>query len=64
MGNTSEPICQIPVELNKIGMILVGGMNPVAAAEEAGFEADNQAMSAIINYENLIRFDDLLNREK
>ncbi len=64
MGNTSEPICQIPVELNKIGMILVGGMNPIAAAEEAGFEADNQAMSAIIDYENLIRFADLLNREK
>ncbi|MBM3174010.1 MAG: DUF128 domain-containing protein, partial [Chloroflexi bacterium] len=25
MGNTSEPVCEIPVELNRIGIVLVGG---------------------------------------
>lgn len=64
MGNTSEPVCEIPVELNKIGMILIGGMNPIAAAEEAGIEAENQAMSATIDYQDLIKFEDLLNQEK
>ena len=28
MGNTSEVVCEVPVELNKIGMILIGGLNP------------------------------------
>jgi repressor of nif and glnA expression len=56
MGNTSEPVCEIPVELNRIGMILIGGMNPIAAAEEAGIEADNRAMSTVIDYRNLIKF--------
>ena len=34
MGKTSEPVCQIPVELNRIGIVLIGGLNPAAAAKE------------------------------
>ena len=59
MGNTSEPVCEIPVELNKIGIILLGGLNPVAAAEEAGIEAENHAMSTVMEYQNLIKFWEL-----
>ncbi len=58
-GNTSEPLCQIPVDLNKVGMILVGGMNPIAAAEEGGIEADNRAGSTVVDYGSLVKFDDL-----
>jgi hypothetical protein len=59
MGNISEPVCEIPVELNRLGMILLGGLNPVAAAEEAGIEAENHAMSTVIDYQNLIKFGEL-----
>ncbi len=55
MGDTSEPVCEIPVELNRIGIILLGGLNPVAAAEEAGIEGRNHAMSTIMEYQNLIK---------
>ena len=58
-GNTSEPVCEIPVELNRIGMILIGGMNPVAAAEEAGIVAEHHAMSTVIEYQDLINFKEL-----
>jgi len=60
MGNTSEPVSEIPVELNRIGMILLGGLNPVAAAGEAGIEAENRAMSTIMEYQGLIKFRELL----
>lgn len=56
MGNTSEPVCEIPVELNRIGMVLIGGLNPVAAAEEAGIEAENHGMSTVMEYQKLISF--------
>lgn len=56
MGNPSEPVCEIPVELNRIGIILLNGLNPVAAAEEAGIEAEHHAMSTVIEYQNLIKF--------
>jgi len=59
MGNTSEPVCEIPVELNRVGIILLGGLNPVAAAEEAGIEAENHAMSTVMEYQNLVKFGEL-----
>jgi len=60
MGNTSEPVCETPVELNRIGLILLGGLNPVAAAEEAGIEAENYAMSTAMEYQNLVKFSEVL----
>jgi repressor of nif and glnA expression len=53
MGNASEPVCEVPVELNRIGIVLIGGLNPIAAAEEAGIEADSHAMSTLVNYQSL-----------
>jgi len=60
MGDTSEPVCEIPVELNKIGMVLSVGLNPIAAAEEAGIEADNYSMSTVMEYKDLVKFEELL----
>ena len=59
MGETSEPVCEVLVEPNKIGIILIGGLNPVAAAQEAGIEAENRAMSTIMEYRDLVKFDEL-----
>jgi repressor of nif and glnA expression len=59
IGEVSQPLCEVPVELNKVGMILTGGLNPVAAAVESGIAVENRAMTAIVDYEDLIRFSDL-----
>ncbi|MBI4330916.1 MAG: DUF128 domain-containing protein [Chloroflexi bacterium] len=59
MGNTSEELCELPVALNKVGVVLLGGLNPVAAAAEAGFPCDNTAMSGTIEYDKLVPFRDL-----
>lgn len=59
IGGIGHPICQTHVDINKIGMILVGGLNPVAAAYEAGFEVDNKAMSTMLEYEKLQDIDNL-----
>jgi len=59
MGNTSEPVCQVPVELNRFGIVLIGGLNPVAAAVEAGISVENRAMSTVVEYRDLIRFEQL-----
>ncbi len=58
IGEISEPICQTPVDANKLGMILLGGLNPVACAREGGIEAENRAMSTLMAYEDLIPFRD------
>ncbi|MFH1382800.1 MAG: NrpR regulatory domain-containing protein [Chloroflexota bacterium] len=59
MGNTSEPVCEVPVEPNKIGLVLAGGLNPVAAAQEAGIESENKSMSTVIEYQDLIKLTEL-----
>jgi len=59
MGNVSEPVCEIPVELNRIGIIIINGLNPVAAAVEAGLEVENYGMSTVIEYQSLVKFEEL-----
>lgn len=59
LGNTSEPICQITVDLNRVGIVLLGGLNPVAAAVEAGIEVESIAESGLIDYQQLKSFRQL-----
>jgi HTH-type transcriptional regulator, global nitrogen regulator NrpRI len=56
MGDAGEKVCEIPVELDKMGVVLIGGLNPVALAEESGLEAENFAMSTIMDYNDLVEF--------
>lgn len=59
LGNTGEHVCQIALGLNRIGMVLLGGLNPVAAAVEAGVEVHNFSESGLIDFERLVSFWDL-----
>ncbi|OPY86126.1 MAG: Ribonuclease R winged-helix domain protein [Smithella sp. PtaU1.Bin162] len=53
IGNIGHPVCQTHVDVNKIGMILIGGLNPVAAVGEAGLDVDNKAMSSVLEFEKM-----------
>ena len=59
MGTTGEPVCGIPVELNRIGMVLLGGLNPVAPAKEAGIDVEIDAMGTVIEYQSLVKFSEI-----
>lgn len=56
LGNTSEPLCQIPVAPNRIGIVQLSGLNPIAAASEAGIEIENIAESGLIDLKQLQSF--------
>lgn len=60
MGQPNEPLCEIPVGLNRVGVVLLGGLNPVAAAEEAGIHTENKAMSTTMEYSALRPFGELV----
>jgi HTH-type transcriptional regulator, global nitrogen regulator NrpRI len=53
VGDIGHPVCQTHVDMNKSGLILIGGLNPVAAACEAGIQVDNRAMSTVMEFEKL-----------
>lgn len=56
MGKMGESVCQAPVDVNKMGIVLIGGLNPVAAIKEAGIEETNLPMSTVMDYKDLRRF--------
>lgn len=60
MGEIGKPVCGVPVEVNKVGIILIGGLNPVAAAAEAGIEVENHAMNTVMEYQELIKFSEVM----
>jgi repressor of nif and glnA expression len=53
LGNTSEAVCQIAVGLNRVGLVMLGGLNPMAAAVESGIEIENLAESGLLEYTQL-----------
>jgi repressor of nif and glnA expression len=59
IGTIGNPICQTDVDINKVGMILVGGLNPVAAAHEVGFDVENKAMSTVMEFEDLRSIEEI-----
>jgi repressor of nif and glnA expression len=59
IGKTTDPLCEIPVTVNKIGLILFSGLNPAAAVAEAGIEIKSKSMGGIIEVGKLKSFWEL-----
>jgi len=53
IGAVGNTLAQTSVDINKAGMILVGGLNPVAAAYEKGIDVENKAMSTVMEFDAL-----------
>jgi len=56
LGNISEPMCEIPLGLNRMGMVLLGGLNPVATVAEAGISVESFGESGLLDYSSLTSF--------
>jgi repressor of nif and glnA expression len=57
-GKPNQPLLDIPVGVDKVGMIVAGGLNPVAAAEESGVYTKSMAMSTLYEYSSLRSFNE------
>lgn len=60
IGGANKPLLEIPVGIDKVGMVIVGGLNPIAAIEESGIQTESKAMSTLYEYSKLKRFKDLV----
>ncbi|HEX2173384.1 MAG TPA: NrpR regulatory domain-containing protein [Dehalococcoidia bacterium] len=56
LGRPSREMFGIAVSANRAGLVVVGGLNPLAAVEEAGLTGDHRAMTGIADYEALTSF--------
>ena len=56
MGKSSEPVCEIPVRLNKVGLVLPSGLNAIAATAETGIDVTSKAMNGVVSVGELRSF--------
>ena len=56
LGRPSRDLLGMSVTTNRVGLVVVGGLNPMAAVEEAGLTGDHRAMTGIAEYEALTSF--------
>jgi len=59
IGNPSSPLFEVEVGPGRCGLVIAAGLNPVAAAEEAGIPTSSHALTALYPYERLVDANDL-----
>lgn len=60
VGSPNRPLLEVPVGIDKAGMVIVGGLNPVAVLEEHNIPTVNTAMSTLCDYSRLIPFSEAI----
>ncbi len=60
IGEPNKPLLEMPVRIDKAGMVIVGGLNPVSALEESGIPTESAAMSTLYEYSKLNSFKEAI----
>ncbi len=52
-GKPSQPLLEVPVGMDRIGLAIVAGLTPVAALTESGIPVVNKAMSTLVEFSEM-----------
>jgi repressor of nif and glnA expression len=64
IGKAGQPLLGIPVDENRVGAVVIGGLNPVAILEEMGVRVYSRALSGLIDFKKLFHYEELGERIK
>jgi HTH-type transcriptional regulator, global nitrogen regulator NrpRI len=59
IGKPGRPLLDIPVQDGRAGMIVTGGLNPLAAVEEVGIPTRNTAMKLLFDFQKMVPYADV-----
>lgn len=59
IGKPNRPLLEVPVAEGRAGLIVIGGLNPLAAVREAGIETHNKALTGLIEFADLMDYTEL-----
>lgn len=62
VGYGGRPLLDIPVSEGRAGVIVCGGLNPIAILEESGQRVESFALSGLMEYNRLFQFEELPQR--
>lgn len=60
IGRPGQPLLEVPVSPGRVGLVVIGGLNPMAAVEESGIATLNRAMGTLMPFEDLKPFSEAL----
>lgn len=63
-GEPNQPLLDIPVGMDRVGIIVVGGLNPIAAIEENNIQTYTTAISVLYDCRELVVFEEVLEKFK
>ncbi len=58
IGSPNNPLLDVPVGFDKAGVVVIGGLNTIAALYEHGIQTESFAMSELFEYRDLIPSSD------
>lgn len=64
IGRPGQALLDIPVNEGRVGAIVIGGLNPVAALEEKGVRVHSRALAGLIDFQRLFHYRELESRLK
>ncbi|MGB9595007.1 MAG: DUF128 domain-containing protein [Candidatus Poribacteria bacterium] len=53
IGEPNQPVLQIPVSSGYVGLVILAGLNPLAAVEEVGISTQNRSLCLMMDYKKL-----------
>jgi len=59
VGWPGQPLFEIPVPEGRVGIVVIGGLNPVAILEETGTRINSRAMAGLVEYERLFHYNEM-----
>lgn len=54
VGEPNRPLIGIPIVQGRVGIVVSGGLNPLAAIQESGIPTENHALSRLCEYSSLV----------
>ncbi len=62
IGRPNQPLLDIPVTEGRTGMVVIGGLNPIAALHEAGAQVAIQSLAGLEDFRSFLPFQTLRDR--
>lgn len=62
LGEPNKPLLELSPEIDKAGLVVMGGLNPVAVAEWCGIPTENEPMATLFEFSRLEKFKPVYGR--
>jgi repressor of nif and glnA expression len=59
IGWPGQPLLEIPVSEGRVGIVVIGGLNPAAILEESGIKIQSWALAGFVDYSRLFHYTEM-----